>query len=94
MAKRATTATCCLTLPLVLEKWQMDRLEKRFEIARQIYNTLVSFELKKLRRLEQTAEYVSIQNNIRQALDDPKQDSSQIRALYNQLNNLRQKAGF
>ncbi len=39
MAK-ATTDTCCLTLPLKLEKWHADRLEKRLEIARQIYNTL------------------------------------------------------
>ena len=50
MAK-ATTDTCCLTLPLKLEKWQADRLEKRMEIARQIYNTLLRYELKKLHRL-------------------------------------------
>jgi hypothetical protein len=43
MAK-ATTETCCLTLPLKLEKWQADRLDKRLEIARQIYNTLLRFE--------------------------------------------------
>ena len=28
--------TCCLTLPLKIEKWQADHLIKRFEIARQI----------------------------------------------------------
>ena len=38
---RSTTDTCCLTLPLKIEKWQADRLEKRLEIARQIYNTLL-----------------------------------------------------
>ena len=48
---KATTDTCCLTLPLKLEKWQADRLEKRMEIARQIYNTLLRYELKKLHRL-------------------------------------------
>ena len=51
VSKRSTTDTCCLTLPLRLEKWQADRLAKRFEIARQIYNTLVRAELKKLVRL-------------------------------------------
>ena len=61
---KSTTDTCCLTLPLVLEKWQSDKLEKRFEIARQIYNTLLNYELKKLRRLEQSAEYVTIQAEI------------------------------
>ena len=43
--KRSNTDTCCLTLPLKLEKWQEDRLAKRFEIARQIYNTMVHAEL-------------------------------------------------
>lgn len=51
MAK-CSTDTCCLTLPLRLEKWQEDRLAKRFEIARQIYNTMVRAELKKLRAME------------------------------------------
>lgn len=32
--KEKDGATCCLTLPLKLEKWQSDHLEKRFEIAR------------------------------------------------------------
>lgn len=49
---RSTTPTCCLTLPLRLEKWQEDKLDKRFEIARQIYNTLLRAERKKLRQLE------------------------------------------
>lgn len=44
--KKSNTDTCCLTLPLKLEKWQEDRLAKRFEIARQIYNTMVHAELK------------------------------------------------
>ena len=34
--KKSSTDTCCLTLPLKLEKWQEDRLAKRFEIARQL----------------------------------------------------------
>ena len=55
--KRSSTDTCCLTLPLKLEKWQSDRLEKRFEIGRQIYNTIVHAELKKLRKLERTQQY-------------------------------------
>lgn len=46
MAKRSTGSTCCLTLPLKLEKWQEDRLSKRFEIARKIYNTKACAEAK------------------------------------------------
>ena len=62
--KRSSTDTCCLTLPLKLEKWQSDRLEKRFEIGRQIYNTIVHAELKKLRKLERTQQYQEIEQKL------------------------------
>lgn len=88
MAK-ATTDTCCLTLPLKLEKWQSDRLEKRLEIARQIYNTMLRFELKKLRRLEESKEYIDIQNLLKETSDNADRNK-----LYKQLNKLRQDAGF
>ena len=88
MAK-ATTNTCCLTLPLKLEKWQADRLEKRLEIARQIYNTLLRFELTKLHRLEESKEYNDIQNLLKVITD-----SAERNKLYKQLNKLRQDAGF
>ena len=61
---RCTTPTCVLTLPLRLEKWQEDRLAKRFEIARKIYNTFLGVKLKELRRLEQTPEYRAIKKEL------------------------------
>ena len=88
MAK-ATSDTCCLTLPLKLEKWQADRLEKRLEIARQIYNTLLRFELKKLRRLEESKAYQDIQAQLQEITDKAERNK-----LYKQLNKLRQDAGF
>lgn len=94
MAKRSSTPTCCLTLPLKLEKWQEDRLAKRFEIARQLYNTLLNAELKKLRRLEQTPEYRENQAKI-QALDWKISDDKPIlRELYKVKDQLMKKAGF
>ncbi len=91
---RSTTDTCCITLPLVLEKWQSDRLEKRFEIARQIYNTLLNFELKKLRRLEQSEAYSAIQTEIQRKLDEEIRDAAALKALYGQREKLRKVAGF
>lgn len=88
MAK-ATTDTCCLTLPLKLEKWQADRLEKRLEIARQIYNTLLRFELNKLHRLEESKEFIDLQTQLKETTD-----STERNKLYKQLNKLRQDAGF
>ena len=86
---KATTETCCLTLPLKLEKWQEDRLGKRLEIARQIYNTLLRFELKKLRMLEDDQSYKDLLEGIRNTSDDKEK-----KKLYNQLNKFRSDAGF
>ena len=92
--KRSKTDTCCLTLPLKLEKWQEDRLAKRFELARQIYNTMVRAEQKKLRKIEQTQEYRDIQMQI-QALDwkNPS-DKRQLKSLYKERDKLLKSGGF
>lgn len=94
MAKKSTSDTCCLTLPLLTEKWQSDRLEKRFEIARQIYNTLLNYELKKLRRLEQSMEYAAIQAEIQKTYGEGKPDKAVLQPLYQQREKLRKSAGF
>ena len=79
---KSSTATCCLTLPLKLEKWQEDRLAKRFEIARQIYNTMVRAELKKLERVKQLPEYRKNQKEI-QTLDwNNSADKPRLKKLY------------
>ena len=77
--KKSSTDTCCLTLPLKLEKWQEDCLAKRFEIARQLYNTLVHAELKRLAQVKQTAEYRENERKIR-TLDwnDPDRKSTRL----------------
>lgn len=92
--KKSSTDTCCITLPIRLEKWQEDRLVKRFEIARQIYNTMVRAQLKKLRILKQSSEYRSNQEEIK-ALDWQKSDDKpKLRKLYNTRDRLLKNAGF
>lgn len=92
--KKSNTDTCCLTLPLKLEKWQEDRLAKRFEIARQIYNTMVHAELKKLRNIENSQPYRQIQKQI-EALDWKNQnDKARLKSLYNDRNKLLNTIGF
>lgn len=91
---KSSTDTCCLTLSLKTEKWQEDRLAKRFEVARQIYNTMVSAQLKKLRTLQQSSQYRTIQKNI-QALDWKKvEDKPTLRTLYKERDKLLREAGF
>ena len=79
---RSSTDTCCLTLPLKLEKWQEDRLAKRFEIARQIYNALVHAELKKLRQVEQSPQYREIQKEIKTLDWKNETDRSNLKVRY------------
>lgn len=92
--KRSSTDTCCLTLPLRLEKWQEDRLAKRFEIARQIYNTMVRAELKKLRRVKQSIEYKKNQEQIRKLDWKNAADKPKLKQLYKKQDGLLKKAGF
>ena len=92
---RSSTDTCCLTLPLKLEKWQEDRLAKRFEIARQLYNTLLRYEMKKLRRLEQTPEYREVEAAIKAfPLREDNEYTTEQKALFKQREKLRKDAGF
>lgn len=86
--KKSSTDTCCLTLPLKLEKWQSDRLEKRFEIGRQIYNTVVRAELKKLQQVERTPQY----REIEQKLKGAKQEEA--KELWKKRTQLLSKSGF
>lgn len=94
VSKRSTTDTCCLTLPLRLEKWQADRLAKRFEIARQIYNTLVRAELKKLVRLERISAYKDIQQQLYSLYRDGHQNSREYNVLFQKCRSLLTEAGI
>ena len=80
--KKRSTDTCCLTLPLKLEKWQEDRLAKRFEIARQLYNTLVHAELKRLVQIKRTAEYLENEQKIRALDRNNPADRAKLQELY------------
>lgn len=50
-------ANYVLTLPLKTEKWQEDVLEKRLNIARQIYNACLREILSRYRLMQRQKEY-------------------------------------
>lgn len=89
-----STPTCCLTLPLRLEKWQEDRLAKRFEIARQIYNAMLGAELKKLRQVQQTKEYRAVQAQLAAMYDAKETKSKEFKQAVREREALLKKAGF
>lgn len=90
--KKCSTDTCCLTLPLRLEKWQEDHLSRRFEIARQIYNTFVRAELKKLRQVKQSFQYRENQKALL-ALNGEKSEAER-KKLLNERTKLLKDEGF
>lgn len=51
MAKKSKEPSYVLTLPLKLEPFQMDIIDKRLEIARKIYNTVLGIALKRYNAL-------------------------------------------
>lgn len=91
---RSTTDTCCLSLPLVVEQWQSDRLEKRFELARQIYNSLLRYELKKLRRLESSEDYAAVQSELTGLLHTEPRDEAALKRCFRERELLRREAGL
>ncbi len=94
--KKATTPTCCLTLPLITEKWQSDKLNKRFEIARQIYNSLLGHELSIYHELQKSDEYAEVQSQIDSILkqDQELRDSAALKKLFQERGVLLKNAGL
>jgi hypothetical protein len=73
--------------PLKTEKYQEDVLDKRFEIGRQIYNSLVNITQKRYREMIKTKKYRSL---ISQLSGDKKKDKS----VWRQINDIREQFGM
>lgn len=69
MEKKSDDSTCVLTLPLIIEKWQADKIDRRLEAGRQMYNALVGVMLKRYRKLQHTPEYQEIMQGIKENKD-------------------------
>ena len=51
--------------PLITEKYQEDILNKRFEIGRKIYNSLVTVSQKRYKEMIKTKQYRSIKEKLK-----------------------------
>lgn len=52
-----TSSYFVMTLPLMPELWQKEKLNKRFEVNRQIYNAILGEGLKRYRRMKERRDY-------------------------------------
>ena len=73
--------------PLKAEKYQEDILDKRFEIGRQIYNSLVNITQKRYKEMVKTKTY---RNLVSQLSGDKDKD----KPIWKQINNLRKQFGM
>ena len=55
-----------LTLPLIVEKYQEDILNKRFEMGRHIYNSLINITQKRYKEMIRTKKYRDIKSELKE----------------------------
>lgn len=102
---RSKTPTCCLTLPLKVEPWQADVLNKRMEVCRNIYNSYIGYQLKQYEQLIRTRAYRSIieeidsyrpidENGNKKGWEKGKKKPERVAELYKELNALYKEWGF
>lgn len=90
MAKSNEESVCCvLTLPLLTEPWQDRIIETRFDIVEKFKNTLIGFELRKLKQLERTRAWKRLMKSIRECSDE-----KQKKVLFKERNTMLKNAGF
>ena len=73
--------------PLKTEKYQEDILDKRFEIGRKIYNSLVSVTQKRYKEMIKTKEY-------RNLLSSLSNDKKKDKIIWKQINEIRKTYGM
>lgn len=82
-----TMANFIVQFPLETEKYQEDILDKRFEIGRQIYNSLVNITQKRYKEMSKTKRY---RNLISQLSEDKMKDKD----IWKQINDIRKQYGM
>ena len=80
-------ANFIVQFPLVTEKYQEDILEKRFEIGRKIYNSLVTVTQKRYKEMIKTKKYSTL---LSQLTDNKKKNKS----VYKEIETMRKEYGL
>ena len=80
-------ANFIVTLPLKTEKYQEDILNKRFEIGRKIYNSLVNVTQKRYKEMIKTKKYRNLMSSL---MGNKKSDKE----IWKQINNIRKQYGM
>ena len=84
-------ANFIVEFPLKTELWQKDILNKRLNIARIIYNSLVNISLKRYHEMIKTNKYRNLKNKIRKLSKNKKSNKKKLNKLYKELGELRKE---
>ena len=84
-------ANFIVEFPLKTELWQEDILNKRLNIARMMYNSLVNISLKRYHEMIKTNKYRDLQNKIRKLSKNKKANKKKLNKLYKELSELRKE---
>ena len=82
-------ANYIVQFPLKVERYQRDILEKRFEIGRDMYNSLLKKMFKRYKEMVKTKVYRELMFKISQ-----EKDSKEKKTLYKELESIRKENGF
>lgn len=94
-------AISVITLPLKVEKWQADIIEKRFELCRSVYNAMLGYERKKYRKLIRLPEYVAAKEVVAEHYQNGEKDKNgkvkktpELKEALDTINSLYKEYGF
>lgn len=83
MAKKETKAMSVITVPLKTEKWQEDIIDKRLELCRKIYNSMLRHRMKLYNIMAEKEEWVNatkIINDAYKSSDKAKRKTDEFKA--------------
>ena len=95
--KKEPVVMSVVTLPLKTEIWQADKLGKKFEMCRSIYNAMLGYELKKYRKMTSDDLYQEVQKKITeyyQNKDKSVRESPECKAVLKTRNDIIKMYGF
>nr|WP_317280341.1 transposase [uncultured Fusobacterium sp.] len=75
--------------PLIVEKWQSDILNKRFEIGRKIYNSLVRISFNRYKEMIKTKKYRELIASIQKDKDGKTLKNKNNKEIFSKINQMR-----
>ncbi len=87
-------STFILELQLQTQSFQEDTLNKRFNIARTIYNALLNVSQKRYKEMVKTKEYRALMEQLKELSTEKKKKTPEYKAITKKLDEMRKRFGI